>query len=173
MGHIAHLSNLGPYRTLCSALIQCYFDYACSSWYCGINKQLKHKLQVTQNKIVRFILNLGPRESISCNVLDSLNMLNVEDRATQLRLNHVYNIYHGKAPSYLCDHFVLNNNITRSATNKHFHIPKIRGKESSNFYYNAIKDWNALPLKIKEVDSKQTFKKAVKSFLATNARNTL
>ena len=87
--------------------------------------------------------------------------------------NHVYNIYHGKAPSYLCDHFVLNNNITRSATNKHFHIPKIRGKESSNFYYNAIKDWNALPLKIKEVDSKQTFKKAVKSFLATNARNTL
>jgi hypothetical protein len=165
--------NTQTRKTLCSALIQCYFDYACSSWYCGINKQLKHKLQVTQNKIVRFILNLGPRESISCNVLDSLNMLNVEDRATQLRLNHVYNIYHGKAPSYLCDHFVLNNNITRSATNKHFHIPKIRGKESSNFYYNAIKDWNALPLKIKEVDSKQTFKKAVKSFLATNARNTL
>jgi hypothetical protein len=49
-------------KILCSALIQCYFDYACSSWYCGINKQLRHKLQVTQNIVVRFILKLGPRE---------------------------------------------------------------------------------------------------------------
>lgn len=29
-------------KILCSALIHCYVDYACSSMYCGINKQLKH-----------------------------------------------------------------------------------------------------------------------------------
>ena len=28
-------------KTLCSALIQCYFDYSCSSWYAGLNKGLK------------------------------------------------------------------------------------------------------------------------------------
>ena len=28
-------------KTLCSALIQCHFDYSCSSWYPSINKNLK------------------------------------------------------------------------------------------------------------------------------------
>ena len=41
--------------SLCSALIQCHLDYSCSSWYAGLNKTLKKKLQVTQNKVVRFI----------------------------------------------------------------------------------------------------------------------
>lgn len=97
---------------LCSVLIQCYFDQACFSWYCGINKQLKHRLQVTQNKIVRFVLNLGPRDSISGSILNFLNMLRVKDGVAQLRLNLVFNIYHGNAPVYL-NTFVLNNNITR------------------------------------------------------------
>ena len=30
-------------KTLCSALIQCHFDYACSSWYPGIRKELTKK----------------------------------------------------------------------------------------------------------------------------------
>lgn len=31
--------------TLASALIQPYFDYACCSWYNGVSKHLKHRLQ--------------------------------------------------------------------------------------------------------------------------------
>jgi hypothetical protein len=108
--------NMAIRKDLCSALIQCYFDYACSAWYCGISKQLRYRLQTTQNKVVRFILNLGPREGISRNILDSLGFLNVEDRAMQLRLNHVYNIFHGNSPSYICEQFVMNSNNTRSAT---------------------------------------------------------
>ena len=146
-------------RTLCSALIQCYFDYA---WYSGIDKKLQLRLQVTQNKVVRFILNLGPRTSISCEILDSLGMLRVDDRATQLRLNHVFNIFHGNAPNYLCDKFILNKNNTRGATNNNYVIPKIKGKESSCFYYNAIKDWNTLPLDTKQLSSKQSLKKTCK-----------
>ena len=30
-------------KTLCSALIQCHFDYACSSWYPGIREELTKK----------------------------------------------------------------------------------------------------------------------------------
>ena len=89
----------------------------------------------------------------------------MEDRAKQLRLNHVFNIYHGNAPAYLHEHFVLNNNITRSATNKNFIIPKIEGKKSSCFFYNANKDWNTLPLESKEMKTKQSFKKAVRYFI--------
>ena len=38
------LLNFGYRKALCSALIQCLFDYSCSSWYPGINKELKDKL---------------------------------------------------------------------------------------------------------------------------------
>jgi hypothetical protein len=44
-------------KTLSTALIQCYFDYSFSSWYSGLTK----KLQILQNKVVRFVLGLGPR----------------------------------------------------------------------------------------------------------------
>ena len=66
-----------------------YFDFSSSAWFSGLNKILKYKLQVTQNKVARFILNLQPRTSINCSVLSKINMLKVEDSAKQLRLNYV------------------------------------------------------------------------------------
>lgn len=39
------------------------------------------------------------------------------------------------------------------------------------FFYNAIKDWNALPLDVKETNCKHYLKKAVKSFVSTNTTN--
>ena len=39
--------NTSTRITLSSALIQCYFDYSSSSWFGGLSKALKHKLQVT------------------------------------------------------------------------------------------------------------------------------
>lgn len=35
-------------KTLCTALIQCHFDYSCSSWFPGINKGLSDKLPVNR-----------------------------------------------------------------------------------------------------------------------------
>ena len=45
-------------RLLCNALIQSQFDYACTVWYLDLSKKLKDKLQVTQNKCIRFCLNM-------------------------------------------------------------------------------------------------------------------
>jgi hypothetical protein len=70
-------------------------------------------------------------------------MLRVEDRATQLKLNHVFNVYHGNALSYLCEHFILSNNITRSETNKTFHIPMIKGTNKT-FHIPMIKGKESL-----------------------------
>ena len=41
-------------RLLCNALIQPHFDYGCSSWFPLLKKNLKRKLQKTQNKCIRF-----------------------------------------------------------------------------------------------------------------------
>ena len=46
-------------RLLCNSLIQPHFDYACSAWYPNLNKRLKSKLQILQNKCIRFCLNLN------------------------------------------------------------------------------------------------------------------
>ena len=51
-------------------------------------------------------------------------MLSVTDRVCQLRINHVFNIFHGHAPEYLCENFNLNNNLTRGATNLYFFSSK-------------------------------------------------
>ena len=43
-------------RLLCNSLIQPHFDYACTTWYPNLNKNLKSKLQTAQNKCIRFCL---------------------------------------------------------------------------------------------------------------------
>ena len=75
--------------SLCTALILCHLDYSSSSWYSGLSKTLKRKLQICQNK-VRFILDLSPMHSVNSTVFDTLNMLNVDRRVKQMRLNHVF-----------------------------------------------------------------------------------
>jgi hypothetical protein len=88
-------------KTLSMILIQCHFDYSCSSWYTGISQALKNKLQVAQTKTVRFIKSMRPRTSIKQTELSSLGFLNVKNRVKQLRLNHDHKIFNNACPSYL------------------------------------------------------------------------
>ena len=80
-------------KNLSSALLQCHFDYCCSSWYFNLSTKLRRKLQTTQNKIVRFITGLPPRSHIGQLELDKIKYLNVEDRMNQLCL-YKYEVKH-------------------------------------------------------------------------------
>ena len=51
-------------RLLCNALIQPYFDYACSAWYPNLTKKLKNRIQTFQNKCIRFCLQLDKMTQI-------------------------------------------------------------------------------------------------------------
>ena len=97
--------NENSRKILCSALIQCHFDSFCSSWYSGTSKTLKNKLQIMQNKTIRFILNLGYRSHIGLIEQERVNMLPVDSRVRQLKLNHVINIRNGQCLEYLKEHF--------------------------------------------------------------------
>ena len=48
-------------RLLYNSLIQLHFDYPCVSWYHLVSKKIK-KVQVTQNKCIRFYLKLNLRQ---------------------------------------------------------------------------------------------------------------
>ena len=155
-------------KLLCSALVLCLFDYSISSWYCGINKTTSKKLQVAQNKVIRFILNQNIMYHISEDDFKQLNFLNIQNRAKQLRLNHVFNIFNEIGPEYLRSNFtrVLNshNHNTRNSV-QNFVIPKKSTVISGSFYYNAIMDWSSLPSAIKSISNKSAFKKSVRTHL--------
>ena len=59
-------------RLLCNALIQPHFDYVCSSWFPNLNQKLKKKLQTTQNKCIRFCLQLLSRTRFNFQHLEKL-----------------------------------------------------------------------------------------------------
>ena len=87
------------------ALVQCHVDYPCSSWYEGVCKSLRNKLQVMQNKTVRFVTKMGPRTRINYLVFLDVGILNIENRVQQLRLNHVHNNFYDKGPKYKGQNF--------------------------------------------------------------------
>ena len=56
--------NKRPRRMLCNTIIQPHFDYASSAWYPNLSKNLKSKLQIAQNKCIRYCLYLDNKEGI-------------------------------------------------------------------------------------------------------------
>ena len=42
-------------KLLASALIRCHFDYSACAWYEGVTTKLKTRLQIAQNKMVRWL----------------------------------------------------------------------------------------------------------------------
>ena len=163
--------NLEARKTLCTALIQCNFDYSCCSWYPGINETFKKKLQVMQNKMIRFILKLDNRKHIGNNELEKAGFLNVSDRVKQLQLGHVFKIKNKTCPSYLAENFIkLNENTHRRETRSkayNFQVPRI---STNTFAYCAIKEWNVLENSIKDTKGQQSFKEKAKNFLKEAAK---
>ncbi len=95
----------GTKKTLCQSLVQSHIDYVISSWYAAMSQKAKTKLQFIQNKMVRFILDLGPRTHITTKHISDLNILKIPGRVQQLRLNISHKIYYNQAPTYLQTNF--------------------------------------------------------------------
>ena len=161
-------------KNLCMALLQCHLDYCSTTWYPTLSSKLKNKLQTTQNKVVRYILNFNHRENVGQTELDSLNFLNINDRVEQLRLNHVFKIRQGLSPVYLSEGFTQISNTHRFQTrliSDNFFVPQVKGVESDAFYVIGVKNWNNLPTEVKNITNYYRFKRETKRFLANRALN--
>ena len=69
-----------------------------SSWYHGLQKNLKHKLQILQNKTIRFVLDLTPRSHIGYSEFNWVNWLPVRFRVQQIVSTNMHRLIHGNAP---------------------------------------------------------------------------
>ena len=95
------------------AIIQSRIDYACNFYYHGLPKYLKSRLQVVQNKTLRFVLNLDSRSHLSAADFEKVKWLNIENRVKYLASGHVFNCLAGLAPEYL--------QVFKSVNNSHQH----------------------------------------------------
>ena len=90
-----------PQRLLCNVLIQPHFDYRCTPWYPLLSKALKTKLQVAQNKCIRFCLEFPPHDQIKASHFRKINWLPVECRVELCTSTTFFKYWKRIAPSYL------------------------------------------------------------------------
>ena len=155
-------------QTLCSALIQPYIDYCCSSWYCGLPTSLKERLNIIQRKMVRFIYGMDNRGHVDNKVLRDLSWLNIPDRVHFFQMMHLFRIRNKLAPRYLLPNFTAvsashSHNTRGSGYN--FSISRELSLSQNSFAFTAIKYWNSLPNSIKCIEGYQVFRRKLKQFL--------
>ena len=90
-------------RMLCNAIIQPHLDYACSAWYPNLSKKSKDKIQIIQNKCIRFCLQLDKRTHIGIEHFEKINWLNINHRFYQCLNSSIYKFFNNKCPAYMAD----------------------------------------------------------------------
>ena len=153
-------------KTISLSLLQPHFDYANIFWYLGLNKTLCNKLQVAQNKIVRFILCKDNRFHLDSHHFKKLGILKVDKRVDYLMLNLMHSVFYGSAPSYLCDSFKKKESGEQFIRTRHslhsFHLPKVNTHGLNTLRYRGARLWNGLNNDLKQCQDKYAFKKKLK-----------
>ncbi len=160
-------------KLLVSSLLQCHIDYACCTWYSGLTRKLQNRLQVCQNKMIRYVLGCQARVHIGAKEFDMVNWVPIRHRVEQLKLNHVFKIVHGISPPYLKVGFKLisdvhSHNIRGSV--KALFKPRVGSHCQKSFRYTAILAWNSLPEIIRQQETLGIFKYRVKRFMCQQVR---
>ena len=108
----------------------------------GYNKGLSDKLQVLQNRMIRFILNLHCRHHIGHKELKEAGFLKVSERVKQLKLGHIFRIRNKTCPSYMNTNFkLLNENTNRSSTRSYqfnFFLPSTGSQGTKTFFTQEL-----------------------------------
>ena len=78
------------------------FDHACPAWFWNHSKRLKLHLQVSQNKSIRFCLQLDERSKIPVKDFLILNWLGVHDRYLKCIVSDIFEF-----PNNQCSHYFV------------------------------------------------------------------
>ena len=90
---------------LCNALIQPHYDYACSAWYPSLNKRLSKKIQTSQNKCIRYCLNLDNRAHVGIDEFIKINWLPTKERVAQCICVNIFKFFNKMSPQYTSEIF--------------------------------------------------------------------
>ena len=151
-------------RLLCNALTQPLFDYACTVWFSNLSKRLKLCLQASQNKCIRFCLELDKRSKTRVEEFLQLNWLNVLDRNLQFIVFDIFKFQNNQCLSYFDE-------LTRSS-NKKLKLPFRKTKLGvQSLSYVGSNTWNSLPNNLKSATSVSSFKHYIKEYFLKKLGN--
>ena len=158
-------STTALYRTL----IEPYLRYCCNVWgSCG--NALLHRLQTLQNRAVHVITNTSHENADHELLLNHLDLLSVEQIIQFDKLCVIYKMVNGLAATNTMDLFQpaekAHRYETRSNIDGKFKITKTRTKKADTAFSNyGAKIWNEIPAELREVQSFDSFKIKVKSYM--------
>jgi hypothetical protein len=171
-----HLKNIRSIRnlltdvaaaTLIHSLVSTKLDY-CNSLLYGLPKYKIKKMQRIQNVAARILT----KSNNDCNIkaiLKDLHWLPVEERIRFKILLLVFRALKGNSPEYLRELFTVYapSRALRSANKGQLIVPKTRLKTYGDRALSSAgpREWNALPIYIRQIDDLLTFKAELKTFL--------
>ena len=122
-----------------------------------------------QRRMVRFINSFDSRRHVDSRDMKELSWLLVPDRVSYFRLIHVFKIARKQAPSYLMKRFVPLSGVHAHETRSRsydFLVSKEISRSLSSFSYTAVKEWNSLPVSLKQIESEICFRRRLKEHLS-------
>ena len=160
--------NYSSRRLLCNALIQPHFDYGCTSWYPLLSNGLKTKLQIAQNKCIRFCLELPPCGHINPSNFKKIYWLPVERRVELFTSTTVLKYCKGIASSYMHNTLKPSLNNCNTKSQMVLDIPLCRTiKGQKNVSILGPKIWNKLSSNIKTAATISSFTHRLKKEILT------
>ena len=161
-------------RLLCNALIQPPVDCACSAWYPNLNKKLKNRIQTSQNKGIRFCLQLDKMTHIPHKEFETLNWLTVTERFSQCINSTVLNYVNNQCPNYLNQDFQtsLENNIQTRGSFLKLKCPFRKanaGQMALSYIGQSI--WSKTPDTLKQTKNLNTFKHSLREHYLKELKN--
>ena len=132
---------------------------------------MKQRLAVLQRKMVRFVNGFESRHHVGPTELFSLSWLSIGDRVSYFKLIHLFKIKHGHGPNYLRSNIVSvseTHSYETRGSRSNFHVSKALSNCPSAFAFSCVKQWNALPGRIKSIDSLPVFKRELRKFLLSS-----
>ena len=154
-------------RLLCNSLIQPHFVYA---WYPNLNERLRSKLQIPQNKCIRFCLNLNNKVHIGQKEFAQINWLPINDHFKQIISWMLLEFCNKTSPPYMYDIFKpagQPNTTTRASLLKLNQPLWITNHGQNNTSYIALIIWINLPNSLKTTDNLNTYKRRIKEHCFT------
>ena len=164
---IRSVLSRGTTETLVHALVLSRLDNG-NALLCNISCEFLTRLQRVQNTAARCIMGIRKRDSVS-RALITLHWLPVKERIQFKVLLLTWKALHSEAPTYIQDMLTPKKHTRqlRSTSDLLLEVPRTNLKTYGDraFAVYAPKLWNALPSFLKECETKDSFKTALKTYL--------
>jgi len=163
-----HLGRDVTHRLVC-AFVLSRLDY-CNALFAGLPVSTLAPLQRVQNAAARLVLGLKWSEHITP-ALKQLHWLPIKQRICYKLSTIVHKCLHQQAPDYLTELFTFTADIQsrcslRSASDGKLAVPRTRIQFGDRaFSVAGARQWNALPVELRNIDDFRLFKAKLKTHL--------